>query len=166
MNDFSDRFPDLGHVGIGQLLCPHITTEVDRESLSSTAGLMSHPRRAQREDSHNTYLRKTSQGKKLFLQRTYCHLPYVYRLYMERHNKGDWDETKNQDDERFLEVEKEIWKEMYPHCSIELDEESESDEEAEEEEEQEEENGEIDSQNSSGSEIVMQKVKVKARKHR
>ena len=57
-------------------------------------------------------------------------------------------------------------KRMYPHCSIELDEESESDEEVEEEKEQEEENGEIDSQNSSGSEIVMQKVKVKARKHR
>ena len=37
LNDFSDRFPALSHVGIGQL-CPHVSTgEVDCESLFSTA---------------------------------------------------------------------------------------------------------------------------------
>ena len=63
-------------------------------------------------------------------------------------NKGDWDETENREDERFLEVEREIWEEMHPN--LELD--DESDEEAEEEEE---EDGESDSQNSNGSDSVM-----------
>jgi len=143
LNDFSDRFPALSHVGIGQI-CPHITTKVDCESLFSTAGFMSHPRRGR--TGIRTYERLV-MGKHS-LQRIYCHIPSVYRLYMERHNKGDWDETENREDERFLEVEREIWEEMHPN--LELD--DESDEEAEEEEE---EDGESDSQNSNGSDSVM-----------
>ena len=143
LNDFSDRFPALSHVGIGQL-CPHISTEVDCESLFSTAGFMSHPRRA--NTNIRTYERLV-KGKHC-LQRIYCHVPSVYRMYMKRHKEGDWDEKDNREDDRFLELEKEIWKEMYPHHSEQLDEEYESDEDGEESEDEVEEK-EADAEESS-----------------
>ena len=63
---------------------------------------------------------------------------------MERHKNGDWDEKDNSEDDRFLQVEKEIWKEMYPHRSKELDEESGSDDEVEESEEEDDEEKIVD----------------------
>ena len=47
-------------------------------------------------------------------------MPEVYKLYMERHNSNKWDENDNRDDDRFLEVEKEIWTHMYAHHTDEL----------------------------------------------
>mmetsp|Transcript_133 Transcript_133/g.154 ORF Transcript_133/g.154 Transcript_133/m.154 type:complete len:95 (-) Transcript_133:18-302(-) len=42
----------------------------------------------------------------------------------------------NRENDRFLELEKEIWKEMHPHHSEQLDEEYESDEDGEESEDE------------------------------
>ena len=39
------HFPAIYHVGVGQL-CPHISTEVDCESLFSQAGFLADERRA------------------------------------------------------------------------------------------------------------------------
>ena len=44
-SDHKFHFPGLSTVVIGQL-SPHITTEVDRESLFSQAGHLSHPKRS------------------------------------------------------------------------------------------------------------------------
>ena len=59
---------------------------------------------------------------------------------MERHSKNDWDEKENREDLSFLEVEKDIWKEQFPHCVQELEEgeegeDSNSEDESEEDEE-------------------------------
>ncbi|KAL7474787.1 hypothetical protein ACHAW6_000739 [Cyclotella cf. meneghiniana] len=72
LTDFADRFPSLYHVCIGQL-SPHISTEVDCESLFSQAGCMSHPRRAHTNIRTNEWL---MIGKHC-LQRIYCHVPAV-----------------------------------------------------------------------------------------
>ena len=112
VTDFADRFPSLYHVGIGQL-CPHISTEVDCESLFSQAGFMSHPQRAHT----NILTYKQLLIGKHRLQRIYCHVPAVYRLYMERHKSDKWEEKDNREDVMFVEIEKEIWKEMFPHHS-------------------------------------------------
>ena len=122
LTDFADRFPSLYHVGIDQL-CPHISTEVDCDSLFSQAGFMSHPRRA--HTNIRTYERLVIGKHRL--QRIYCHVPAVFRLYMERHKSDDWEEKDNHEDDRFLEIEKEIWKEMFPHHSKELKRELEED---------------------------------------
>jgi len=44
--DHKKEFPALHSVGVGEL-CPHLSTEVDCESLFSLAGFKSHPRRTQ-----------------------------------------------------------------------------------------------------------------------
>ena len=147
--DFEDRFPALTHVGIGQL-APHITTEVDCESLFSQSGFLSHPRRAQ--TNTRTYERLVIGKHRL--QRIYCHVPDVIRLYMERHSKNDWDEKDNRDDISFLEIEKEIWKEQFPHCVKELEEEEEdvdNNEEDDSKEEVDEDSDDKDNDESSSS---------------
>ena len=120
LTDFAERFPSLNHIGIGQL-APHVTTEVDCESLFSQSGFLYHPRRAKTEI--RTY-EGLVVGKHRF-QRIYCHIPDVIRLYMERHSKNGWDEKENREDLSFLNVEKEIWKEQFPHCAEEVDDEEE-----------------------------------------
>ena len=77
---------------------------------------MAHPRRA--HTNICTYERLVIEKHRL--QRIYCHVPSVYRLYMERNKSDKWDEKDNREDERFLEIEKEIWKEMFPHHNEEL----------------------------------------------
>ena len=151
LTEFAERYPALSHVGIGQL-APHVTTEVDCESLFSQSGFLSHPRRA------NTDIRTYEclvTGKHR-LQRIYCHVPDVVRLYMERHSKNDWDEKDNRDDIAFLEIEKEIWKEQFPHRANHLNDENDSEEELEEDEEEEEEPDDKSS-SSSDSDVVMVK---------
>jgi len=175
LNDFSDRFPAISHIGIGQL-CPHISTEVDCESLFSTAGFMSHPQRANTDIQ--TYERLV-KGKHC-LQRIYCHIPSVYRLYMQRHKSGDWDEKENREDDMFLQVEKEIWKEMYPHHIIDLEEESESNDDVEasveeskkvdineksDEDSRDDKSDGDSSCSSSGSDVVVLESKRRKKKH-
>ena len=96
---------------------------------------MSHPRRTKTEI--RTYERLVTGKHRL--QRIYCHVPDVVRLYTERHSKNEWDEKDNRDDIAFLEIEKEIWKEQFPHRANHLDDEDGSEEEGEEEEEVEDE---------------------------
>ena len=147
LTDFADRYPALNHVAIGQL-CPHVTTEVDCESLFSQSGFLSHPRRTKTEI--RTYERLVTGKHRL--QRIYCHVPDVVRLYMERHSKNEWDEKDNRDDIAFLEIEKEIWKEQFPHRANHLDDEDGSEEEGEEEEEVESEEEEVlDDESTSSS---------------
>ena len=158
LTDFADRYPALNHVAIGQL-CPHVTTEVDCESLFSQSGFLSHPRRTKTEI--RTYERLVTGKHRL--QRIYCHVPDVVRLYMERHSKNEWDEKDNRDDIAFLEIEKEIWKEQFPHRANHLNDENDSEEELEEEDDEEEEQDEEEeepddeSSSSSDSDVVMVK---------
>ena len=71
---------------------------------------------------------------------------------MERHSKNEWDEKDNRDDIAFLEIEKEIWKEQFPHRANHLDDEDGSEEEGEEEEEVESEEEEVlDDESTSSS---------------
>lgn len=99
---------------------------------------------------------------------------------MQRHKSGDWDEKENREDDMFLQVEKEIWKEMYPHHIIDLEEESESDDDVEasvEESEKVDINEKSDEDNrddksdgdsscsSSGSDVVVLESKRRKKKH-
>ena len=70
---------------------------------------------------------------------------------MERHTNNKWDENDNRDDDRFLEVEKEIWTAMYPHRTNELEDELEeaSDEEEDSDSSEEEEVIELGDSSSS-----------------
>ena len=49
------------------------------------------------------------------LSRIYHHLDDVIDLYLKRWREKDWDEKEERDTTEFLELEKEIYKEMYPH---------------------------------------------------
>ena len=51
------------------------------------------------------------------LSRIYHHLDDVIDLYLKRWREKDWDEKEEQDTTDFLELEKEIYKEMYPHSA-------------------------------------------------
>eukprot|EP00956_Cyclotella_meneghiniana_P001532 scaffold1719_cov40-Cyclotella_meneghiniana.AAC.1 len=62
---------------------------------------------------------------------------------MERHSKNDWDEKENREDLSFLEVEKDIWKEQFPHCVQELEEGEEGEDSSSEDESEEEEDEEV-----------------------
>eukprot|EP00956_Cyclotella_meneghiniana_P017543 scaffold28760_cov36-Cyclotella_meneghiniana.AAC.2 len=151
LTDFADRYPSLNHIGIGQL-APHVTTEVDCESLFIVSGFLSHPRRALM--GIRTYERLV-MGKHR-LQRIYCHVPDVIKLYMERHSKNDWDEKENREDLSFLEVEKDIWKEQFPHCVQELEDEEEGEDSNSEDESEEDEEAidladDVDNESSSES---------------
>ena len=54
---------------------------------------------------------------------------------LERHSSNKQNENDdNRDDGKFFEVEKEIWTQMYPHCTNELDDEDELEEAGDEDE--------------------------------
>ena len=109
LDDFQKVFPSMSNIGTGQL-CPHISTEVDCESLFSQAGFMSHPRRAR--TSIRMYERLV-MGKHR-LHRIYCSIPRAKELFLERWKANNWDEKEERDDQEFLEVEKEIHIAMFP----------------------------------------------------
>ncbi len=71
---------------------------------------------------------------------------------MERHKSDNWEEKDNREADRFLEIEKEIWKEMFPHHSKELV--SELEEDCGDEGDGEEEVDDDSSSSSSGAEII------------
>jgi len=93
---------------------------------------MSHPRRAQT----NIWAYEHLVIGKHSLQGIYCHIPSVYKLYMERRTNNSWKETENHEGNEFLELEMQIWKEMFPYQMEDLDceggqnEENENDDEA------------------------------------
>ena len=105
-----DTFPAIYTVCVGQI-CPHISTEVDCESLFSQAGFLADPRRSL--TSVRLYERLVMTKHRL--GRIYCHLPAVKELYLKRWREKDWDEREERDAKEFLELEKAIHLETFPH---------------------------------------------------
>jgi hypothetical protein len=61
----------------------------------------------------------------------YCHVPSVYKIYIKRHQNKLWGEQESREDNRFLELEMEIWHSMLPnHTDDLLDEDNEEDDAA------------------------------------
>jgi hypothetical protein len=106
----------------------HITTEVDCESLFSQAGHYNHPRRAR--TNIRMYERLVVGNHRL--HRVHCSIPRVRALFMKRWKDKSWEEKDERDDREFLELEMEIYKEMFPHSAQLLFEEEEEEEEKEE----------------------------------
>ena len=99
--DMQKTFPSISNVGIGQY-APHITTEVDRESLFSQADFLAEARRSR------TDLRMYERlvvGKHR-LSRIHCSIARVTELFLKRWKENDWDEQDDRDDTEFLEAEK------------------------------------------------------------
>jgi hypothetical protein len=104
-----EDFPSLYKVVVGQL-APHISTEVDCESLFSQAGHLSDPTRA------NTKIKTFERlvVAKHRMQRIYCCPKKVQKLYLEREQTSSWNDDGERDDKEFLEIEKKIYLEMFP----------------------------------------------------
>ena len=51
------------------------------------------------------------------LRRVYHHLDDVAQLYLKRWREKDWDEKEERDTMEFLEVEKEIYRDLFPHTA-------------------------------------------------
>ena len=49
------------------------------------------------------------------LQRIFCDPKKVEKFYLKRHANNEWDDNGERDDKTFLQVEKEIYLEMFPH---------------------------------------------------
>ena len=107
--DHRDQFPAVYHVGVGQL-CPHISTEVDCESLFSQAGFLADARRS--NTNFRFYERLVITKHRL--RRIYCPKQLVKDMFMKRFKDDDWDEQGDRDAADFLEVEKSIFLEDFP----------------------------------------------------
>lgn len=112
LTDFKNDYPTLYAVGVGQL-APHVTSEVDCESLFSQVGFLSDPRRA--KAAIRMYERLVIGKHRL--HRIYCSIPKEIELYQERARKNDRGEKEERDDLAFLKLEKEIWTEMFPETA-------------------------------------------------
>jgi hypothetical protein len=108
LKDHASMFPIINRVATGQL-CPHITAGVDCESLFSQSCYVSNPCRA------NTTICYYKIHVELMyrLGRIYCHIPTVVKTFMKRFKANDWNE--NLDVDEFLELEKQIYLDMFPH---------------------------------------------------
>ena len=111
-------------VCVGQI-CPHISTEVDCESLFSEAGFLADPRRS----LTNVRLYERLVIVKHRLGRIYCHIPTVKELYLRHWKENDWAEHEERDANEFLELEKEIYLEMFPQNEQLVEDDDEDDEE-------------------------------------
>ena len=123
--DHTRYFPLLSKVVIGKF-APHISTEVDCESLFSEAGHLSNPLRSR--TTIRTFERLVIAKHRL--QRIYCCEKQVHEEYMRRLQEKDWDEKMDREDLRFLREEKKVYLEMFPDNAdmFEEDNESEDDE--------------------------------------
>ena len=110
LEDHKTEFPAIHEIGIGQI-CPHISTEVDCESLFSQAGFVADPRRSKMKV--RLYERLVSTKHRL--GRIYCHVPDVKELYMKRWKDNDWDESEERDADEFLDLEKKIYLKAFPY---------------------------------------------------
>ena len=119
LEDHAEIFPAVSEVGLGQI-APHPTAETDVEGLFSIAGLTADPRRF----CMNVWLHEC-------LTMTRHRLGHK-ELYLKRHAAMNWDEKGERDTMKFLDLEKDIYLEMFPNnVGVFRDE----DEEEEEEEE-------------------------------
>ena len=110
LSDHKKRFPACFHVGVGQI-SPHISTEVDCESLFSQAGFLADSRRSRSDIRF--YERLVVMAHRL--KRIYCDPLLVRDTYMERYKNKDWDEAEERDTRDFLDLEKEIYNNQFPH---------------------------------------------------
>ena len=94
-------------------LAPHVTAEVDCESLFSKAGYLNDPRRS----LTNVRMYERLVVSKHRLSRIYCPVDKVSRLFMKRSRDNSWKENDERDDNTFLEIEKNIYKSMNPHSA-------------------------------------------------
>ncbi|KAL7529489.1 hypothetical protein ACHAXR_002994, partial [Thalassiosira sp. AJA248-18] len=113
-------------VGIGQI-APHISTEVDCESLFSQAGYAADSRRSLTKIRFYERLVITKHR----LSRIHCHLPDVKELYIKKWKNNDWDEKEERDALDFLDLEKDIHLSMFPHNAAVFEDEDLHDEEDE-----------------------------------
>ena len=108
--DHKTTFPFLSKVIIGQL-APHITTEVDCESLFSQAGHLSHPNR-------NRTVAKTFERlvtAKHRLSRIYCDKEKVKQEFIDRWKKKKFSPKEDRDDLEFWEQQKEEYLQENPN---------------------------------------------------
>ena len=86
-------------------------TEVDCESLFSEAGFLADLRRS----LTNVCLYNCLVIVKHRLSCIYCHIPAAKELYLRCWKEKDLDEHEERDTKKFLELEEEIYLEMFPH---------------------------------------------------
>ena len=111
LSDHIEYFPGLFSVCVGEL-CPHLSTEVDCESLFSQAGYKSHPRRT-RTDIRNYERLVVTKHR---MQNIYIPPSKVQELFLARWKSNDWKENEERDDKEFLEIEKSIYMELFPNA--------------------------------------------------
>ena len=107
-------FPFLSKVIIGQL-APHITTEVDCESLFSQAGHLSHPNR--NRTVAETFERLVTAKHRL--SRIYCDKEKVKHEFIDRWKRNKFSSKEDRDDLEFWEQQKEEYLQENPnHCGM------------------------------------------------
>ena len=107
--DHEFEFPGLSTIIIGQL-GPHITTEVDCESLFSMAGHLSHPNR-------NRTVAETFERlviAKHRLSRIFCCKTKVLNEFMQRSKNKNWSEDDDRDDVEFWGQQKQEYLKKNP----------------------------------------------------
>ena len=110
LEDHKEIFTGIDNVGIGQY-GSYISTEVYCEILLNQSGYISQPKRA--NTKIRTFVRLVNS--KNCLQRIFCDPKKVEKLCMKCHANNEWDHNGERDDKTFLQVEKEIYIEMFPH---------------------------------------------------
>ena len=104
------ELPALNSVVLGQI-APHISTEVDCESLFSEAGFLADSRRSRMGVRY--YERMVILKHRL--QRIYCHIPFVTARFMQRWKMDEWREDDEIEVNEFLKKEREIYLQRFPH---------------------------------------------------
>ena len=115
--DHSDIFKGLSNVIIGQL-APHITTEVDCESLFSQAGHLSQPNRSR--TVAETFERLVQAKHRL--SRLYCDPKKVKAEFLERRKNKSWSEEEDRDDLEFWNQQKNEYLQQNPTHTLMFDE--------------------------------------------
>ena len=107
--DHEEYFPAMGVTVVGKL-GPHLTTEVDCESLFSQAGHQSHPERGR--TIAETFERLVIGKHRL--SRIFCCQSKVLNEFLERWHKKSWSEEEDRDDVEFWNQQKEEYLEQNP----------------------------------------------------
>ena len=96
-------------MGICQL-SSHLTSEVDCEALFSHTGHISDSLRS----STKVRTFKWLVIAKHRMNRIYCCPKKVQKLYLKRKKEGNWNEDEERDDQTFLDMEKKMYKDLFP----------------------------------------------------
>ena len=84
---------------------------MDFESIFNQYGYISQQKRS------NTNIRIFERLviSKQRLQRIFCNPKKVEKFHLKRHVNNEWDDNGERDNKTFLQVEKEIYLDMFPH---------------------------------------------------